>query len=80
MDSQAEVWLVGSRVQDDLRGGDIDLLVKSTQLSFSKKVDLLVALKLALGDQKIDLRVVDPFSQDRDPWVEQVLQTAIRLG
>ena len=49
-----EVFLFGSRTDDSKRGGDIDLLVRSTG---EKKgiLRMVTKLKLALGDRKIDV-------------------------
>ena len=57
------VMLFGSRVDDSRRGGDIDLFIQpATSLdaasAFQKKIDFLVALESAIGEQKIDV-VVD---------------------
>ena len=54
------VQLFGSRVNDSLKGGDIDLLIHSNhQLSSTEqyrfKIKFLVQLKKAIGDQKIDV-------------------------
>lgn len=60
---QAQVWLFGSRTDDQARGGDIDLLVHSPAPIES---DLRAALGLeselqdALGDQKIDILFTYP--------------------
>ena len=56
-DSNAKVYLYGSRINDDMKGGDIDLLVISEQLKFSDKIDILTRLKKSLGEQKIDLTI-----------------------
>ena len=59
----AEVRLFGSRVRDDARGGDIDLLVSVTQpverpaLLMAK---LVGSLQMALGDQRIDVLLEAP--------------------
>jgi predicted nucleotidyltransferase len=54
------LYLFGSRVDDTKKGGDIDLYIESAKgenLS-SKKIDFLVRLKHAIGEQKIDV-VID---------------------
>lgn len=58
-----EVRLFGSRVNDDARGGDIDLLVTShtpVAEAEQKSLRLVARLQLRLGDQPIDVLVVDP--------------------
>lgn len=51
--------LFGSRVDDNLRGGDIDLYVtgfnQSIDLQLEAKLHFLVKVKQALGEQRIDL-------------------------
>ena len=59
----AKLRLVGSRLYDNKRGGDIDLLVEadlSLEEMFLKKIATLGQLQRALGDQKIDLLIVTP--------------------
>ncbi len=55
-----EVYLFGSRADDNQKGGDIDLYIKTNSLSnlSTKKIDFLVKLKQRIGRQKIDL-VID---------------------
>lgn len=63
---KGELFLFGSRVDDQKKGGDIDLYIKPKDLSnelFNKKIAFLVALKSQIGDQKIDL-VLEPFAPD----------------
>ena len=56
-DPEAIVWLFGSRVDDNKKGGDIDIAI------FSKKIDKDVAQKMKvrriicnrIGEQKIDI-------------------------
>jgi uncharacterized protein len=51
------VFLFGSRVYDDKRGGDIDLFIQNDnekELSLLKKVHFLAEVKKRIGDQKID--------------------------
>lgn len=59
----ARVRLFGSRLRDDLRGGDVDLLVECP-----RPVDrpvwlaarIAARLQRSLGERKIDVLVVDP--------------------
>lgn len=51
------VYLFGSRTDDSMRGGDIDLYLKPLERSAlsEKQVGFLVHLKRKIGDQKIDI-------------------------
>ena len=52
-----KIYLFGSRVDDKLKGGDIDLYLApdiSENLA-KKRIDFLVKLKRAIGEQKIDV-------------------------
>lgn len=54
------VVLFGSRVDDQARGGDIDLLIKTTEAAErarTRKIPFLVALKRRIGDRKVDVVV-----------------------
>lgn len=66
-DAESRVWLFGSRVNDDLRGGDIDLLVE-TEAKFPNRAKVLCklygALILALGDRKLDVLLKDGRTAD----------------
>ena len=54
----ADVYIFGSRVDNNRKGGDIDLYI-TTDMSASEiireKISLLVELENALGEQKIDV-------------------------
>jgi predicted nucleotidyltransferase len=54
-DSNAEVYLFGSRTDDSAKGGDIDLLVLSKNINFEGKILLQIDLKDRLGNHRIDL-------------------------
>lgn len=47
--------MFGSRVDDNAKGGDIDLLVISTRIDFAIKIKILAQFMIKLGEQKIDL-------------------------
>jgi len=56
--NDVRVVLFGSRVNDNVRGGDIDLLIDSPhddRMNFENKIEFLTSLKLSIGDQKIDV-------------------------
>ncbi len=59
----ASVRLFGSRLDDQLRGGDIDLLVECPR-RVARPVwlaaQITARLQKRLGDRKIDVLVVDP--------------------
>ena len=61
------VWLFGSRVDDDLRGGDIDLLIE-TEAVLPNRAKILCrlygALIYALGDRKLDILLKDARTRD----------------
>ncbi len=53
-----KVYLFGSRIYAEQKGGDIDLFMeaaKEEQITFKEKTDFVVDLKRNLGDQKIDV-------------------------
>jgi predicted nucleotidyltransferase len=64
---RARVSLFGSRTRDDLRGGDIDLLLELPEPAADKLDVALRAgaqLQLAIGERRIDVLVTDPQTQE----------------
>ena len=53
----SKVLLFGSRVDDDLRGGDIDLYIQSESGDDlnKKRIRFIVDLETLIGEQKIDV-------------------------
>ena len=80
---KAEVWLFGSRLHDEKRGGDIDLLVRSDLSgteAMRQKLQALSAMQMAMGDQKIDLVLAPRLESPNLPLVvSQALQTGVPL-
>jgi predicted nucleotidyltransferase len=75
--STVEVFLFGSRVDDEKKGGDIDLYVKAqTGNDLSHKIKFLVSLEQKIGEQKID--VVLAIDKNR-PIEQQAINTGILL-
>ncbi len=69
-----KIYLFGSRVNDNLKGGDIDLYLcpkdKSGDLH-QKKIAFLVELDKTLGEQKIDAII----AKDKNRLIEQEAMT-----
>lgn len=74
----SSVYLFGSRVRDELRGGDIDILVIGDRvLTFSEKIQVKSAFFKRFGEQKIDLV---SFTRDaRSPFKFLALKNALPL-
>ncbi len=76
-DCAAQIFLYGSRADDQALGGDIDILLLSDKIKLMNKLDILVNLRRNLGDRKIDLAV---FSDASKPFAKTALETGIRLN
>jgi predicted nucleotidyltransferase len=75
----AIIRLFGSRTNDSLKGGDIDLLIHcnrtvSSSEQYQLKIKFLVQLKKLIGDQKIDVLV------DGGQLQRNIFQTVINEG
>ncbi len=64
----AIVYVFGSRVDDQQKGGDIDLYIIPQDMEglFMKKMHFLVDLELRIGEQKVDV-VLPAFNAKGDP-------------
>jgi predicted nucleotidyltransferase len=77
----ARVLLFGSRTADAERGGDIDLLVEVPRAVPDRSklaLTLTARLQRRLGDQPIDVLVLDPETR-RQPVHDEALSTGIPL-
>ena len=75
---KGDIYLFGSRVDDGLKGGDIDLFIIGCDCEnrLEKKIEFLASLKQKIGDQKIDLII----SKDTSRVIEQeALKKGIKL-
>jgi hypothetical protein len=75
------LWIFGSRVNIDARGGDIDLYVETSLTAdqvYSKKIDFLVELQDRIGEQKIDV-VINQDSSSHLPIYDVAKKNGIQL-
>ena len=72
-DPIADIYLFGSRVDDSLKEGDIDLLIASDNLGFSEKISILTDIKRIIGDQKIDLLIMKKAELTINPFVRTLV-------
>ena len=84
IEHKAELRLYGSRVRDDLRGGDIDLLLllKDADLILKlveNKHYLISAIKQYIGDQKIDLLITDHHALNHDAFLKMIFPESLIL-
>lgn len=75
----AEVFLFGSRVDDNKRGGDVDLLVHPDKADhlLGRKIRFLGLLERQLGERKIDVVIEAP--GDTRPIVQVARETGVLL-
>ena len=73
-------FLFGSRTRDDLRGGDIDLLIETGSdkpVEYAKKLSFRSELKCRIGDQKIDVLFAVP--NDERPIILEAKRAMVRV-
>jgi len=79
--SPGRIWLFGSRADDNLRGGDIDLMVETEQ-TLSNRAEAICrlygALVMALGDRKLDIVLKDASTAEA-PIFEIARRTGVQL-
>jgi predicted nucleotidyltransferase len=80
---QTKAWLFGSQVNDNARGGDIDLYLEldnnNEQQLFDFKLNFLIDLHKILGDQKIDVVIRRKGFNQTLPIYQIAKETGIQL-
>ena len=79
---QARLYLYGSRVDDALKGGDIDLALHISEPSLradiqERKYRILALLKQSIGDQKIDLSIIGDEQLSEPFYVDSLKQSCL---
>lgn len=80
---KVELRLYGSRVSDQLKGGDIDLLLITDSSTLANhlrqnKVHILSKVFMKIEEQKIDLTITDK-SNLQDPFIKKAYSSSILL-
>ncbi len=72
------IYLFGSRIDDNQKGGDIDLYIQIDKKNniLEKKIKFLAKLKERIGDQKIDVIISKDISS---PIEQEALTKGIKL-
>ncbi len=72
----AKVILFGSRVYDDKKGGDIDILIQTTQnITIKEQIKILAEIELKGILRKVDLLIQTSSSKEQN-----IFDTAIKEG
>ncbi|WP_198245177.1 nucleotidyltransferase domain-containing protein [methane-oxidizing endosymbiont of Gigantopelta aegis] len=77
LDSAAHIYLFGSRTDDNKKGGDIDLLIRSKKLKKSDIRKLRLDFYQKFGEQKIDIILDD--GKQNSAFIDKIKQQAIEL-
>ncbi|MFN3694996.1 MAG: nucleotidyltransferase domain-containing protein [Ignavibacterium sp.] len=77
LDPEAKLYLFGSRLYDDKKGGDIDLLIVSKKMTKKDLRKVKRAFYNEFGEQKIDI-ILDNGEYD-DPFVKRIKTEAVEL-
>ena len=76
IDPDSRIYLFGSRVHDDRKGGDIDILVMSEKITFDDKMAIKKKVYSEIEEQKIDIIVS---KSGDEPFVKMIFEQGIEL-
>jgi predicted nucleotidyltransferase len=81
--SDATVYLFGSRIHPEQKGGDLDLLVLSQQAAlhaYNLTKKLRMTIKETLGDQQVDILISpDLQATDQTPFIRLTLLEGVQI-
>lgn len=75
IDKDAKIYLFGSRVDDNAKGGDIDVLIISDKIGFNEKTKIRVGIFKEIEEQKLDLVIKKDFEDVFVKMIEPNLQS-----
>jgi hypothetical protein len=79
--TDVQVFLFGSRTNNQMRGGDIDLFVRNPNgkhLKIRTKMNFIADLLFRIGEQSIDVVLENP-STKNSVFIKTINQTGIQL-
>ncbi len=76
VDPEARIYLFGSRTDDNKKGGDLDILIFSKNITLGDKLKIKAAMFQKIDEQKIDLVIA---KDEKDPFVKMVLEQGVQL-
>jgi predicted nucleotidyltransferase len=76
LDAHAKIYLFGSRVDINKKGGDIDLLIFSQALDYNDKLRIKRRLFEQIEEQKVDIIIA---KDTTDPFVQIAFEQGILL-
>jgi predicted nucleotidyltransferase len=76
-DKQAKIYLFGSRVDDNKRGGDIDLLIISKKITRQEIRMIKFSFYDEFGEQQLDILFDD--GKLNDPFKKMIFKKAVQL-
>ena len=69
-----KILLFGSRLYDEKKGGDIDILVQTSQnITLKEQIKVLAQIELKGVSRKVDLLFQTPYTKEQD-----IFQTALK--
>ena len=72
----ANIILFGSRVYDNKKGGDIDLLIQTNEnIGLKEEIKILTELEYNGIERKVDLLIQSPYKKE-----QSIFKTAIKEG
>lgn len=81
-DPDVAVFLFGSRTDDNKRGGDIDLFIRTSDESktdINHRIAFLIELKRTIGDRKIDIVFDNNVTRTKKEFYQSITHNYIRL-
>ena len=77
---EGEIYIFGSRIDDNKKGGDVDIyIIPDKNLNAKERLEILTEIKIILED-KLFLPVDIVISKDKNRPIEKEAQKGIKIG